>query len=99
VKSILKLIAFLVLGAGLTFGGISELTSDRVSCGSTSMSPGDICSVTSNGSSSELTYDEQKSNNQRTGYILVGLGGVFLLFGVGSIVGAVVRRGRATARI
>ena len=45
----------------------------------------------------ELTYAEQKSNNQRTGYILVGLGGVFLLFGVGSIVGAVVRRGRATA--
>lgn len=91
-RSILRIVAALVIGLGLVFFGISEITTDEVDCGNISMSPGETCSTTSNGSTTERTYDEQRTDNQRFGYVMVGVGGVLLIGGAVAAVRTVRRR-------
>jgi hypothetical protein len=82
-KSILRLVIGAVIGIGLLLVGVNELGSDEVTCGSQQMSPGDICSEIGGGSTTDRTYDEQKSDNERTGWIMTGIGAVFLIGTVG----------------
>ncbi|GIJ45851.1 hypothetical protein Val02_27370 [Virgisporangium aliadipatigenens] len=82
VRGILQVILALIIGGGLIIFGITQAVSDDVDCGGQKMSQGDVCQTTSNGSTTDRGYDEQKKDNQRTGYIMAGVGGVFLLGGV-----------------
>jgi hypothetical protein len=82
VRGILQVILALIIGGGLIIFGITEAVASDVSCGPQKMSQGDICDTTSKGKTTERTYDEQKKDNQRTGYIMAGVGGVILLGGV-----------------
>ena len=82
VRGILQVILALIIGGGLIIFGITQAVSDDVSCGSQKMTQGDICETKSNGSTKERGYEEQKKDNQRTGYIMAGVGGVILLGGV-----------------
>ncbi|GAA4235829.1 hypothetical protein GCM10022254_43980 [Actinomadura meridiana] len=77
----------ILVGIILFFAGVVTSGDDEVKCGSQTMSPGDICKTTSDGSSVERSYDEQKSQNGRESIIMmivgpvVGLGGLVLLLG------------------
>ncbi|WP_176200029.1 hypothetical protein [Actinomadura sp. NAK00032] len=88
-RSIVYGIVGIVLGIGLFIGGIASSGDSGVKCGSRTMSPGDTCTTVRNGSSTERTYDEQKSKNGRENVImmivgpLVALGGVVFLAGAG----------------
>jgi hypothetical protein len=93
-KSILRLVIGAVIGVGLLLFGITGLGSDEVKCGSQTMSPGDICSEIGGDSTTDRTYDEQKSDNDRTGWIMVGVGAVFLVGSVAVAGVGVARRNR-----
>jgi hypothetical protein len=93
-RTILGVLLLLVIGAGLVFAGIGQVTTDEVTCGGQVMTPDDICTETSSGSSTDRSYAEEKTSGQRSGWVLVGIGGVVLLGGVAAGVGAV-RRGRS----
>jgi hypothetical protein len=73
-KSIVGLLVTLAIGGGLMFYGINQITSGTVSCGGQTMSPGDTCQVTSNGSTSERTYEQQKGAGKQGDYIGIGVG-------------------------
>jgi hypothetical protein len=86
-RSVLGVLLLLAIGAGMVFAGVRQANSDEVTCGSQVMSPGDVCTETSNGSSTDYGYDEEKASGRRSGWVLVGIGGLFLLVGAVSGVG------------
>ena len=71
----------LVVGAVALVIGIVMLSSAEVKCGGKTMSEGQICETTRNGSTTRNTYEEQKLDDQRTGYLAVGFGALALLVG------------------
>jgi hypothetical protein len=76
-------VALALLLAVACFGlGTWDLTRTDVSCGGESMSPGDICEVTKNGTTTNVTYESQRQDQKTTGYILLGAGVVLLGAGV-----------------
>jgi hypothetical protein len=74
-------ITAVVVGAVALVIGIVMLSSTEVKCGGKTMSEGQICETTSNGSTTRNTYDEQKLADQRMGYLTVGFGALALLVG------------------
>jgi hypothetical protein len=68
-----------VLGVPTLIGGLLMATSwDTVSCGPDQMSQGDICEETKNGKTTEYTYDQMQSQQERMSYIIAGFGAVCL---------------------
>ena len=63
-----------------------KLTSDAVMCGSEAMVPTDTCLETRRGTTEEKTYDQMKSEGALTSYILLGVGGLFGIVGVVTLV-------------
>jgi hypothetical protein len=94
-RAILGVLLLLVIGGGLVVAGFGQTDSDEVTCGGQVMSPGDICTETSHGSSTDYSYDEEKASGRQSGWVLVGIGGVVLAGGVAAGVG--VARGRRRA--
>jgi hypothetical protein len=81
-RFIFNRIGAVVIGALFVIVGLVAFSGSQVKCGSEVMSPGDICTATSNGNSVDRTYDEQKSDNQRTQYIILAVGGVIIVGGI-----------------
>jgi hypothetical protein len=71
------IIGLIVLGVGFYM-----FSAKSVMCGDEVMSRGDICVTTSNGSSVERDYDEQKADNATTSYVAMGVGGLILVGGI-----------------
>ena len=71
-----------VVGVFLLVGGIVTLGDDSVKCGSQTMSAGDTCTETSRrgGSPTERSLEDQRGDNTKTGWLLLG-GGVVMLGG------------------
>jgi hypothetical protein len=93
-RTVLGVLLLLVIGGGLVFAGFRQTTSDEVICGGETMSPSDICTETSHGSSTDYSYEEEKASGKQSGWFLVGFGGVVLLGGAAVGVAAA-RRGRS----
>ncbi|MDI5982080.1 hypothetical protein [Amycolatopsis magusensis] len=70
------------VGLFLLVGGIVALSDDTVKCGSQTISEGDTCTETSwrTGPSNERTLAEQRGENTKTTWFLLG-GGAFMLTG------------------
>jgi hypothetical protein len=78
-KSILGLLVALAIGGGVMFYGINDITSGTVSCGGQTMTRGDTCVATKNGSTTKRTYDEQKGQGRQGSYIGIGFGALIVL--------------------
>jgi hypothetical protein len=90
--SIYRLVIGLVAGLGmLIFGGLALMDSS-VKCGSKVMQPGDTCTSTRKGVTTQRTYDEQRSSNRRIGVIMTAAGPVVVLVCGAALVGAVRKR-------
>jgi L,D-peptidoglycan transpeptidase YkuD (ErfK/YbiS/YcfS/YnhG family) len=76
-----KRVTALILGAVAVVVGIVLLSSTEVKCGNRVMQEGQVCETTRNGSTVTRTYSEQKSDDQRMGYLALGFGVVALLVG------------------
>lgn len=69
----LRSIAIVVVGIGLIIGGIVSITDDKVMCGSQEMtSASHVCEDLESGET--LTVSEQRDDNKRTGWLLIGFG-------------------------
>jgi hypothetical protein len=75
----------------LVFGGLA-LADNSVKCGAKVMQPGDICTTTRKGVTTERTYDEQRSSNRRIGVIMTASGPVVALVSGAFLVGSVRKR-------
>ena len=78
-KNIIWATLGVLLGLFLFIAGIVGKNGD-VKCGSEVMRPGNTC-VTIGGGGGSRDYDAQKSKNERTGWIEIGIGAVFLVGG------------------
>ncbi|HSK97612.1 MAG TPA: hypothetical protein VK891_13415 [Euzebyales bacterium] len=87
----LMLLVFAVV-ALLIWGNTSS--SSTVLCGSQTMSPDDTCIVTTNGSSTEQTYEETQRSQRRTATIALGAGAVLVVAGTYNVVARIVTRRR-----
>ncbi|WP_216893964.1 hypothetical protein [Nocardia alni] len=76
VKNIIYWTIGIVLGIGMVFGGVTELNAHgTVDCGGQQMQSSDQCVETDKyGHQTVRTVDQQKSDNTRTGWVLVVLG-------------------------
>jgi hypothetical protein len=77
-KKLGSTIVAVLLALGAFAYGVFSLTRTDVSCGGDPMTVEDICVETKNGSTTEFTYDQIKSEQSRTGYIALGVGVVLL---------------------
>ncbi|WP_280269654.1 hypothetical protein [Nocardia wallacei] len=84
-KTIIKMVAGVLLGIGLLIGGVVALTQHEVTCGTSVMSSGDQCEVTSRGGHvATRDYGEQQSGAKTGGWVMIGIGSVVVLvFGLG----------------
>jgi hypothetical protein len=98
-KRIIWAIIGVLAGVGAIFGGLSQQhkSQDTVYCGSRMMLPGDTCQVTKNGSTTERTYEQQRSANNGEGGLVILGGCVIILISVGSVITGFVRRNRKPA--
>lgn len=84
-RMIKNVVVPIVLGIVLIFGGISQLGDSSVKCGGKTQSADQVC--VSNGE--RRTLGEQRDENRSTGWVLLGLGVVFLIGGgVSALVGS-----------
>jgi hypothetical protein len=82
----------LIAGLGMLVFGALALADSTVKCGEDVMQPGDTCTTSRRGVTTDRTYDEQNAQNRRIGLIMtVGGPVVALVFG-GLLVGAVRKR-------
>lgn len=99
-KRIIWSIAGIVFGGILIAGGFSKMgsnTADTVECGGRVMLPGDICETTSKrGVKSEKTFDEQRKSNETQTYLIIGLGGLLVLFSAWKLIKALRTKNPAT---
>lgn len=85
--TVIRLVVGVVIGIGLLIGGISQLNSDAVTCGSHTMTGNQTCTERSrHGSSTTRTVDQQRSNNLTTGWVLTGIGSLLLLCAGGALI-------------
>lgn len=72
-----------VAGIFMIVGGFVTLNNDEVTCGSQVMREGSTCSETSRrgGSTTERSMEEQRSDNTRTGWLLLGFGALMAVGG------------------
>ena len=82
----------LILGLIALGVGIFLMSETEVKCGSNVMKPGDVCTTTRKGVSTDRTFDEQKSSNELTAKIVTGVGGAMTLGGAGWIIVSLTRR-------
>jgi hypothetical protein len=92
-----RIVIGLVAGVGLLVVGALNLSDNVVKCGSKVMQPGDVCTSTRKGTTTERTYDEQRSYNRRVGTFSVG-GGLVVTVVCGAVLVVTVRRRRETSR-
>ena len=100
-----KWVFALIIGiAMLSLGARTDVGSSTITCGSETMSPGDVCEETRGGVTTDTkTYDEMKESQEAGArtfnswgrWALLGAGGVLTIVGIFGIV--VVRRRRAAA--
>jgi len=79
VKNIVSAVILLLIGVGLLVTGSVSLTSD-VKCGDQVMRRGQICTDIGGGGGLR-NYDAQKAKNERTAYVELVVGGLFLVGG------------------
>lgn len=92
--NIYRLAIGVIAGLGmLIFGGLA-LADSSVKCADKVMQPGDICTTTRKGVTTERTYDEQRSSNRRIGLIMTAAGPVVLLVS-GALLANSVRKRRS----
>jgi len=82
----------LIMAPFMFYGGFTMTTSDDVDCGGQTMAEGDICTTYDDGSSTDRTMDEQRSDNKGTGVVLFVVGAGMLGFGIFTV--AQIARGR-----
>ncbi|MEU5871156.1 hypothetical protein AB0A73_06280 [Glycomyces sp. NPDC047369] len=87
----------LIMAPFMFYGGFTMTTSDEVDCGGQTMAEGDICTTYDDGSSTDRTMDEQRSDNKGTGVILFVVGAGMAAFGVFTVVQ--IARGRQAAPV
>jgi hypothetical protein len=92
VLAIYRLAIGLIAGLCMLVFGVLALTDSTVKCGGDVMSPGDTCTTTRKGVTTERTYDEQLAANRRTGLITTAGGPVVALFCGALLVGAIRKR-------
>ncbi|TDC09291.1 hypothetical protein, partial [Actinomadura bangladeshensis] len=97
-RSIVYGIVGIVIGVGLFIGGIASSGDDEVKCGGQTMSPGDTCRTVSNGSSTERSYEEQKSQNGREAVLMMIFGPVVAIGGLVFLAGSSLGRRRRVHR-
>lgn len=88
----LLILGLIALGVGIFLMGQTE-----VKCGSDTMNPGDVCTTTRKGVSTDRTFDEQKSSDELSAKILAGVGGAMTLGGAGWVIAGLARRKPETA--
>ena len=94
--NIYRLAIGVIAGLGmLIFGGLA-LADSSVKCAEKVMQPGDICTTTRKGVTSERTYDEQRSYNRRIGVIMTAAGPVVLVVS-GALLANSIRKRRSSA--
>jgi len=79
VKNIVSAVILLIIGIGLLVTGSVSLTGD-VKCGGQVMRRGQICTDIGGGGGLR-SYEAQKAKNDRTAYIELVVGGLFLVGG------------------
>lgn len=92
-----RIVIGLIAGVGLLVVGALNLSDTAVKCGSKVMQPGDVCTTTRKGTTTDRTYDQQQSYNRRIGVFSAG-GGLVVTVVCGAVLVATVRRRRATSR-
>jgi hypothetical protein len=92
-----RIVIGLIAGVGLLVVGALNLSDTSVKCGSKVMQPGEVCTTTRKGITTDRTYDQQQSYNHRIGVFSVG-GGLVVTVVCGAVLVATVRRRRATPR-
>ena len=90
-KLFIAVLVLFAIGGGLAWFGYNQTQSQEVLCGGEVMSPADICN-SSDGSSAD--FEEEKANQQSSGWFTVGFGGVIVAIGVVVLVSGLVRGGR-----
>ncbi|MGK5684894.1 hypothetical protein [Actinoplanes sp. URMC 104] len=89
-------IVAILIGLAILGGVLAYDWDGAPTCGGATMEQGDICrKVTDTTGSSDLTYDETKSNQKAAPYIWGSLGGALVLLGG---IGWPIRRRREAAR-
>jgi hypothetical protein len=78
-KALIAFVIALAIGGGIVYVGARGLSTSSASCGGQTMSPGDVCRTTSNGTTAERSADEQKGQNQQGNYIGIGFGSLIVL--------------------
>lgn len=97
-RSIVYGIVGIVIGVGLFIGGIASSGDDGVKCGGQTMAPGDTCRTVGNGSSTERSYEEQKSQNGREAVLMMIFGPVVAIGGLVFLAGSSLGRRRRVHR-
>ncbi len=92
-----RIVIGLIAGVGLLIVGALNLSDTAVKCGSKVMRPGDVCTTTRKGVTSDRTYDQQQSYNRRIGVFSVG-GGLVVTVVCGAVLVTIVRRRREDSR-
>jgi len=92
-----RIVIGLIAGVGLLVVGALNLSDTAVKCGSKVMQPGTVCATTRKGTTTERTYDQQRSYNRRIGVFSAG-GGLVVTVVCGAVLAGTVRRRRATSR-
>jgi hypothetical protein len=94
--NIYRLAIGVIAGLGmLIFGGLA-LADSSVKCAEKVMQPGDVCTTTRKGVTTERTYNEQRSYNRRIGLIMTAAGPVVLVVS-GALLAKSVRKRRSSA--
>jgi hypothetical protein len=79
VKNLVWATLGMVIGLAFVIGGLVIRGGD-VTCGGEVMHRGQVCTDIGGGGGSR-DYDQQRSKNERTGWIGIGIGGLFLVGG------------------
>jgi hypothetical protein len=90
-----RLVVGLIAGVGLLVVGALSLSDTAVKCGPKVMQPGTVCASTRNGTTTERTYDQQRSYDRRMG-VAFSAGGLVVTVACGALLAGTVRRRRAT---
>ena len=91
-----RLVVGLVAGVGLLVVGALSLSDTAVKCGPKVMQPGTVCATTRNGTTTERTYDQQRSYDRRMG-LAFSVGGLVVTVACGALLAGTLRRRRATS--
>ena len=86
-----------IAGLGMLIVGALLLTDSQVKCGSKVLQPGQTCTTTRKGVTTERTYEEQRSYNHRIGVFTTAGGPVVLLVCGAGLVFSVRKRRSARA--